>query len=495
MSSPQITWDAPGAKSVNAPPQVQWDEEKRPGTAGKFTQLPGMPSLADAPGNPRSMPPMQTVRTLTGTPYNPGRFERAAVDQVGSAVQSAANISAPVIGHRVLQRLGAVGPGSRLYPEEGTLKDAARDATLLMAGGAEGLEAEPAAISARVARPTAVSPAVEAGTPGILGRAREVAVRRAGRIPGVQATKDALYIVGGKGEAAAAPPLIAKPSAAPIPETNGVPWGTGGPGPIELRGKSIPKPEGEVIGERLGNSTPTSPLDRLRNQELPPEQSDFIPERPSVERIAPPSAVKPSAKISPKAVEQQLGEALGAEPAPKIVPGVKIKNQPTAQAAATVGRPAATAKTAPLGNLGQEIQASLPPSQAPVMAPLENLGAQIKASTVELPKDFTPTESSLLAGYKYDPVKQQLSAITNTGQHYVHAEVTPEEAHVFENAKSKGNAWNKLRSSHVQVEKNGEPTNPIAPHSAGPGDVAPGEDLTPLLKKSIAAARARKSTR
>ena len=108
---------------------------------GKFAQLPGMPTLADAPGGPKSQP-MSKVRTISGTPYNPGRIERGVVDQLGGAAQSALNVSGPVVVHRALQKAGVIGQRSRLYPDEGSLRDSARDATLLMAGGAEGLDAE-----------------------------------------------------------------------------------------------------------------------------------------------------------------------------------------------------------------------------------------------------------------------------------------------------------------------------------------------------------------
>lgn len=78
-----------------------------------------------------------------------------------------------------------------------------------------------------------------------------------------------------------------------------------------------------------------------------------------------------------------------------------------------------------------------------------------EAAATSLPEGFTPVKSSVLRGYKYDSATQQMEAITNSGQHYVHGEVTPELAETFKASDSKGVAWNKLRQSPgvVQVAK------------------------------------------
>lgn len=47
-----------------------------------------------------------------------------------------------------------------------------------------------------------------------------------------------------------------------------------------------PTQDADVIRERIGNSQPSTPLDRLRNQEIPPEVN-YTPDRPSIERIMP----------------------------------------------------------------------------------------------------------------------------------------------------------------------------------------------------------------
>ena len=110
-------------------------------------------------------------------------------------------------------------------------------------------------------------------------------------------------------------------------------------------------------------------------------------------------------------VEQQLNDALGGKP---LVRGVSLRNQPAAQSAAAG----------------------------------------------KLPEGFTPVDSSLLRGYKYDPEAQEFTAILNNGQSYTHGEVTPEQVADFENADSQGSAWTKkIRQAPgtVLVKKNGVP--------------------------------------
>jgi hypothetical protein len=105
---------------------------------------------------------------------------------------------------------------------------------------------------------------------------------------------------------------------------------------------------------------------------------------------------------SPKAVQQQLEDALGGK---KLVPGVSLKNQITAQGAAT--------------------------------------GA--------LPEGFTPVESSALKGYKYDPAAREFEYVTKDGSHYVRGDVDPEAAAQFEKTAadtgSFGKAWHELRNN------------------------------------------------
>jgi len=171
----------------------------------------------------------------------------------------------------------------------------------------------------------------------------------------------------------------------------------------------------------------------------------------------------PAAKVSPKTVEQQLETALGGQ---KLVPGVPLRSQPAAQAAAAG----------------------------------------------KLPEGFTPVESSALKGYKYNPDTREFESITTGGQHYIHGDVGPDEARYFADAESKGKAWQQIRSQNPLVAKvvNGQrvAVKPVqiaeeAP-AAGPAVPTPkpktlkdlsGEgDLTAQLNASLNKANVQKGT-
>lgn len=132
--------------------------------------------------------------------------------------------------------------------------------------------------------PKPPTPEIPPSTEGGIGsRLAEVAKRRIGNLPGIKAAKDANYVLRGDSPSAPTPkPEIAKP----IPETNGVQWGTGGVGPIEQRGKMIPAAEPEPV----------------------------VP------------AAIPKAEVT-RTLDKTLPKALGNEPPPAIRPGVKIRDQ------------------------------------------------------------------------------------------------------------------------------------------------------------------------
>lgn len=210
-------------------------------------------------------------------------------------------------------------------------------------------------------------------------------------------------------------------------------------------------------------------------------------------------------KITPAAVESQVNDALG--------------NQAQRQAREQLG-PTATLKQ--ISDRAQQIKAA---------ANTKTSGASASA----IPEGFTPTDSSVLRAYKYNPKAREFESITNSGQHYVHGDVSPEQAQAFEAADSKGKTWNQLRSQSPLVAKvlNGErvAVNPASMIESG-DDVIPkseagmqrtvvtdpatgrpefsdvlaaktatgsgsatsgGEDLTPLLQQSLDNAKAAKA--
>jgi hypothetical protein len=167
------------------------------------------------------------------------------------------------------------------------------------------------------------------------------------------------------------------------------------------------------------------------------------PDEPTVAapaEIATPTKTTPITKAT---VEKQLNDALGGQP---LKPGVSLRNQP--------GAPAATA----------------------------------------LPNGFTPVDSTALKGYKYNPTVREFESITQGGQHYVHGDVSPEEASYFESAESKGKAWQQLRSQNPLIAKvvNGKrvPVKPVRAPSLEPEASKPvtqnaGDDLSSILQESL----------
>ena len=228
------------------PPAAQaqgWQDYKAP--APTFPAPAGTPTIQKP-----AAPEMHTVRTLTGTPYNPGRLERGIVDAEGGLARQAADVSTPTIAHRIAQRTGLAGQNSRLYPGEATLEQIPGKAvttTVGMMGGAGEDPIPDEAPAPRIAAPE--STGAPKTSPGMVGRAGEVALRRASRLPGVQAAKDANYILRGPGEVAApetpAPTRIAKPVSEQSALENNKDFGT----PQSLRGKMIPKEPPELTTE------------------------------------------------------------------------------------------------------------------------------------------------------------------------------------------------------------------------------------------------------
>ena len=141
-----------------------------------------------------------------------------------------------------------------------------------------------------------------------------------------------------------------------------------------------------------------------------------------------------------------------------------VKETPASVKETSEAKIPSTSRSALYKKLDQPLRESVnapPPIQRGV-----SLKDQIPSSAAtpkaELPEGYKPTESSLIRGYKYDPATETFHSVTNTGQHYAYKGVTPDQFKAFEDAPSKGSAWNQLRRGPgvVQVEKNFRPTIP-----------------------------------
>ena len=199
-------------------------------------------------------------------------------------------------------------------------------------------------------------------------------------------------------------------------------------------GRATGLPEAGVLGGGLGYAlTKDIPMPRIPENiglpsrveggpaTLPPEAADVTPPASDVLQA---KQNAPAATATPQAVEQALNQALGGKP---LVRGVSLRNQPAAQAAAAG----------------------------------------------KLPEGFTPVDSSVLKGYKYDPAAQEFTAVLKNGQTYTHGEVTAEQVKAFEDADSQGSAWTQqIRNNSPLVRKYGVPVK-TATMESETGEIIP----------------------
>jgi len=119
------------------------------------------------------------------------------------------------------------------------------------------------------------------------------------------------------------------------------------------------------------------------------------------------------------------------------------------------------------------------------------------------PVSQSKAESSVIREHRYDPEARELHVTTksNPPVTYVYGDVDADQAGIMQNATSKGKAWAEFKkggSPLVAKIVNGQriPVRPvIAAGDLENADVRiarPNEDLTPILKKSVARARASK---
>jgi hypothetical protein len=236
-------------------------------------------------------------------------------------------------------------------------------------------------------------------------------------------------------------PAAAPPAAAPALPPELTTEARSLPGQISAERISGPRPKPAApIPTRQGlllKAAEEEPLEDLEG--VTSDQTDAA--RDLAEEEAPPDTAEPApspVSTSPADFEKHLNAALGGK---KLVPGVALKNQPAAM------------------------------------------------GVVKLPEGFTPVDSSALSGFKYSPETREFESITKTGAHYVHGDVSPEQAQAFEAAESKGKAWNELRSKSPLVAKvvNGERVAAKPP--TGMRSVEIGPDGTPEFSDVLAQKR------
>lgn len=475
----------------------------------------------DAPAAPPStlkfddQAPEEKKKTAAAAPAKQeepffGHIQTTLGNMATGLAKNAWDVSTPGIAASMLKRFRPGTLPAQVERDTTPLKELPNEIGETMAPIlAGGILEEPAAAAngerpvARAARPNEpkprpVAPAAKAAEEPstMLGRVGKVAMRRISDIPGVQAVKDLDYVIRGKGgpEVPKAPTPKPPATEAPIPTTEGIPWGQPGHGPIDLRGKRIPvePPEltsksrtlpGEHEPERIEPEKPELPIPGVntrpslhriapsRGLALPPAAIDVgapLPERPSSELLQA-RGLAQGGKPVPEEKSAGLGRIRvaqhGIEPEP--IPAREEGAAPAAQAQAAENAPAPSAarplreipSPARIRELKNDIEASVGPSAAEEpkrdLSSLKDLDREMKkalgvedvgvkpftklknqrspAKPIAVPEGHTPVESSALRSYKYDPDAREFEYVTNDGTHYVRGDVGPEAFREFLN--------------------------------------------------------------
>ena len=323
---------------------AQWQDYTPPESGGWQDYEPEPERKASSP----IAAPKMTVGAPSAQPmaehYLLGGEEKRAIPEElgelgGGMLESAGHMAtaAPVAIHRALQRRGIV-PQGNLYPGEHTTeqleKEDVPNAVLTTVGGMEG-EAAPVEARAPRAIPETPSPKPSGGRSPVLAVARHLPYIgkyvRAGEMLG--------DLFGGKGSPT---PTVAKPI--PIPETEGIPWGSGGQGPLDLRGKSIPAESPRVPAPRPAPAWKTSPtegtpVESVINRqpvaqapkprpipEAAPEVQTAAAPAPETTLAKPPARiVKQAAALGPNAKVLTQAESLG-HAIPEAAPAAEAEN-------------------------------------------------------------------------------------------------------------------------------------------------------------------------
>jgi hypothetical protein len=360
----------------------------------------------------------------------------------------------------------------------------------------------------------AVIPKAKTTPSTLLNRAGEVAVRRVSSIPGVQTVKDLDYILRGDKPAEAAAPS-AKPAPAPIPETNGIQWGTGGKGPIDLRGKIIPQASAAPIAgtgsagglaesvvepnpslltksgrikpavarglqnqiERgLGNEQPAA------TQPIAQAAAATAPELPADFTATPKSSALRGYKYDPAAREFEYVTTDGqhyvrGDVAPEAAAQFEktaaekdsfgkawheLRNNPqggVGQFKVLNGKRVPVIKTGPVTDLAAQIKDSAEPSQAPVGKTLGDVPKAIKQSL----KASAPKASAIP---KAAPVGDLTDVLTRSRDQALAAKgkiakssPTPDYQSLIDAAMKEGSAWTPEKATPVVSELNKIPGN------------------------------------
>jgi hypothetical protein len=169
-------------------------------------------------------------------------------------------------------------------------------------------------------------------------------------------------------------------------------------------------------------------------------------------------------------------------PAPRKPIIRTTETAPKQLSAAPIAKPAPPPK--PIGDLLNEgLGGKALKPNVPLRDQLSNSPTKIGVAP-----GYTPIDSSAIKSYKYDPTTKEFETVTSTGAVYVHGDVSPEQVKAFEQADSKGKAWNDIKKNSTYL---GKVVNGKKVYAQPPMDIrsASPSDLTDQLSKSVKIAK------
>jgi len=211
-------------------------------------------------------------------------------------------------------------------------------------------------------------------------------------------------------------------------------------------------PYPEHPGTFPGAPLPATPAPEQLNPSLvSPARS--LPGQVGAERIYPQRAT-PAEPIPPRTGLQLTGDVGH----PTASWNVDQLRAPLTTERAMAARTAETPATSPR-ELQNQLETSLGATKPQIKpgVPIRQQATAPQTEASALPEGHEPVKSSALKSWKYDPQTREFESVTKSGQHYIHGDVSPEEAAAFEKAESKGRAWQAIRNNPLVAKVvNGE---------------------------------------
>lgn len=216
---------------------------------------------------------------------------------------------------------------------------------------------------------------------------------------------------------------------------------------IPIIGRLVRRPSAMdyVTAAMKGQPAPTPPGPEVRFPEAPaPEVLQASALQAGGRPVADPSAGLGRIPVS-RSIAESMPAPTNAEPSP-------IATTPAAQQSAAPA-PKATPRPMSKGQLGkamdEQLGKALGAQQLDPKVPLRNQvpGRMPAESEAALPEGHTAVDSSAVRSYGYKPAAREFEARATSGNTiYVYGDVPPEVATEFVDAPSKGKAWQKIRS-------------------------------------------------